>query len=135
MGPLDLKPLKGYLIPPRPQGLQPAGALTPDGFSQNQTNNHHPCALVLKPLKECSTPPQVQGLLSGIDSRHTQSRALIACQLLSRPRLRAGFLLAQAPMTSSKRPTLAPIGNDLRLTQPLQRKHGSADPFAYFRLA
>ena len=34
--------------------------------------------------------------VSGIDIRHTQPRALIACQLLCRPRLRAGSRLARA---------------------------------------
>jgi hypothetical protein len=87
------KPLKGYYTSPRPS---------------KQTNPNHPWALVLKPLKECSTPSQFWGLLSSIDSRHTQPRALIVCQLLNRSRLRDAFCLTRAPMMSSKHPTPTP---------------------------
>jgi hypothetical protein len=61
------------------------GALahTPKQLPSKQINHNYPWKLVFKPQKECSTPSQAPELLSGINSRHTQPRVLIACQLLN----------------------------------------------------
>jgi hypothetical protein len=66
--------------------------------------------------------------LSGIDSRHTQPKTLIVCQLLNHPRLRNGFCLTRALMTSSKHPTHAPHREQSPPRPTLQRKHGSVRP-------
>jgi hypothetical protein len=60
----------------------------------------------------CRRPAQ---RLSGINSRHTQPRMLIACQLLNRPRLRDAFRLARVPRHHQS-------------ARLLQRKHESARP-------
>jgi hypothetical protein len=48
-------------------------------------------------MKDLGEASFVLGILSGINSRHTQPRAIIVCQLLNHPRLRDAFRLARPP--------------------------------------
>jgi hypothetical protein len=58
---------------------------------------------LLEARKPTSIPPDPCGEVSGgigtsgVNSRHTQPRALIVCQLLNRPWLRGAFRFALAP--------------------------------------
>jgi hypothetical protein len=61
--------LEGITHPSKASGATLGGcarAHPPDSFLPTQTNQNYPRSLVLKPLKECSTPKQTRGLLSGI---------------------------------------------------------------------
>jgi hypothetical protein len=65
----QLKALEGITHPSKALGAHPPGALAQnhmDSFLRTQTNQNHPRLLILKPLKECSTPPQARVLPSGI---------------------------------------------------------------------
>jgi hypothetical protein len=66
----SIKALKGITHPSKASRATPAGyAHTHPSDSPPQKQKQvksYPWSLVLKPLKECSTPPQAQGLLSGI---------------------------------------------------------------------
>jgi hypothetical protein len=67
----SIKALKGITHPSKALGATPAGcarAHPPDSLLKNKTKQikSYPWSLVLKPLKECSTPPQARGLLSSI---------------------------------------------------------------------
>jgi hypothetical protein len=137
--PTRFKALEGITHPSKASGATSTGCARvhpPDSFLQTQTNQNCPWALILKPLKEYSTPSQARGLLSGINSRHTQPRAIIACQLLNCPRLGYAFHLVRALVTSSKRLTPAPCRERLLPRPTLATKARERPiPLAYFRLA
>jgi hypothetical protein len=66
----SIKALKGITHPSKASGATPARyAHTHPSDSPPQKQKQvksYPWSLILKPIKECSTPPQAQGLLSGI---------------------------------------------------------------------